>query len=263
MIQGVNEWNFPGQSEVVKSENLKQIKDVVPELKERQIRTDSVDISKEGMEALRKQVQSMPGHIDVEEVMRMREILPKLKMNPSDDFLWAMRKDMQSSLDAIKQSNGSYTLDDLISVRMNAYSRQYDALQQSYAYSTRDIYVSDGIDENGKIQYHKVTQEEDIAYLNEAFDRIADSLALSAKSQEIQWKIDERFGGKNKLPVDLPEGYDQRLSDILKKAARAYADKREENQAVNAAGLAIKALNKNAEFADAMRTLFANIKPML
>ena len=153
MIQGVNEWNFPGQSEVVKSENLKQIKDVVPELKERQIRTDSVDISKEGMEALRKQVQSMPGHIDVEEVMRMREILPKLKMNPSDDFLWAMRKDMQSSLDAIKQSNGSYTLDDLISVRMNAYSRQYDALQQSYADSTRDIYVSDGIDENGKISF--------------------------------------------------------------------------------------------------------------
>lgn len=66
------------------------------------------------MAALRGEVQSMPGRIDVEEIMRMREILPKLKVNPTDDFLWAMRSDMQSFLDAVKQSKGSYALDDLI-----------------------------------------------------------------------------------------------------------------------------------------------------
>ena len=87
----------------------------MPELKGRKIRIDSLELSKEGMAALRGRVQSMPGRIDMEEMMQMREILPKLKLNPEDDFYWAMREDMQNSLDAIKQSKGNYTLDDLIS----------------------------------------------------------------------------------------------------------------------------------------------------
>ena len=108
------------------------MQDAVPELKGRKIRIDSLELSKEGMAALRGRVQSMPGRIDMEEMMQMREILPKLKLNPEDDFYWAMREDMQNSLDAIKQSKGNYTLDDLISIRMDAYTRQYNALQKSY-----------------------------------------------------------------------------------------------------------------------------------
>ena len=158
---GSNIWNLLEQPAVSKGEDRKQIKDVVPELKGRQIKTDSLELSREGMAALREKVQSMPGHIDVEEIKQMKEILPKLKMNPEDDFYWAMRNDMQSSLDANKQSKGSYTLEDLISIRMDAYTRQYDALQKSHEDGSRDIYISDGIDENGKLQYHKVSQEEE------------------------------------------------------------------------------------------------------
>ncbi|MBP3489748.1 MAG: hypothetical protein J6K53_15345 [Roseburia sp.] len=261
-IQSIEKWNLWEQPGTVKNEERKSIKDVIPELKDRKISTDSVTFSREGMAALRSQVQSMPGHIDVEEIMRMREILPKLCMNPSDDFLWAMRDDMQSSLNAIKQSKGNYTLDDLISIRMEAYVRQYDALQQSYEGGLRDIYVSDGIDENGKLQYHKVTQEEDTAYLNQAFDSIADSLKFSAESQEIKRQIDEAFGGKGGLPVALPEGYGERLADILKKASLEYADRKEQGQYADASGLALKYLNEDAEFADAMRMLFSNVMPM-
>ncbi len=259
---GIDEWNLLEQSKDADNTSPKKIKEAIPKLQEQQIRADSVSFSREGMQALREQVQFMPGQIDVREIMRMKEILPKLRMNPSDDFLWAMRKDMQSSLNAIKQSKGSYTLDDLISVRMEAYEKQYDALQKSYEDGVRDIYVSDGIDENGKLQYHRVTQEEDAAYLNEAFEHIADGLAFSAASREVQWKIDAAFGNKAALPVTLPEKYGERLSGILKQAAAEYAGQRESGGHADAVGLALQYLNEDAAFADAMRTLFSNITPM-
>lgn len=259
IIQNISKWKLLEESGATNNQNVKQMKDAVPELKSRQIKTDSVDFSEEGTAAMRKQVQSMPGHIDVEEIMQMREILPKLRMNPSDNFQWAMQDDMQNSLNALKQSKGGYTLEDLITIRMDAYSRQYDALKQSYADGSRDIYVSDGIDENGKLQYHKVTEEEDFAYLNEAFDRVADSLMFSAKSQEIQWQINENFGGQKMNSIPLPAEYGEKLSGILKRAASAYAEQTGNGKEGNAANLALKYLNEDTGFADAMRVLFSNI----
>jgi hypothetical protein len=164
---------------------------------------------------------------------------------------------MQASLDSIKQSKGSYDLDDLLSIRMSAYENQYEALQKSHADGSRDIYVSDGMDENGKLQYHQVTLEEELGYLNEAFDRIADDLEFSATSKEIKWKIDESFGGKSALPVSLPNGYAKKLSGMLKDAAAEYEQKREQGTSVSAVGLAIKRLNEDSTFAYAMRTLFS------
>jgi hypothetical protein len=149
-IQGINHWNLLEDPGAVKSEDLRRAKDAIPELKDREIKVDTATFSKEGMAALREQVKSLPGYheIDVQEIAQMREILPKLKVNPSDDLLWEMRDSMQASLDSIKQSKGSYDLDDLISIRMNAYENQYEALQKSHADGSRDIYVSDRIDES-------------------------------------------------------------------------------------------------------------------
>jgi hypothetical protein len=113
------------------------------------------------------------------------------------------------------------------------------------------------MDENGKLQYHQVTLEEDLGYLNEAFDRIADEFGFSATSKEIKWKIDENFGGNSALPVSLPKGYDKQLSGILKGAAAEYEQKREQGISVSAVGLAIKRFNADSQFAYAMRTLFS------
>ena len=51
---GSNIWNLLEQSAVSKTEDRKQIREVVPELKERQIITDSLELSREGMAALRE-----------------------------------------------------------------------------------------------------------------------------------------------------------------------------------------------------------------
>lgn len=48
---GNNIWNLLEQPAVSKSEDRKQIRDVVPELKGRQIKTDSLELSREGMAA--------------------------------------------------------------------------------------------------------------------------------------------------------------------------------------------------------------------
>lgn len=262
MIQNINEWNLLEHPSNLQHRDLKQVKEVETLMKEHQIKTDTLTLSREGMTALREQVQGMPGRIDVEQIRQMKEILPKLRINPSDDFLWAMRNDMQDSLNEIKQSRGSYTLDDLITIRMNAYERQYNALQKSYEDGSRDIYVSDGFDENGNLNYRQVTREEDEAYLKKAFDRIAESLEFSAGAQELQWKINQQFGGQKALPVSLPKGYGEKLSGILQRAASDYAKQEKNEDSVSASGLALKYLNEDRGFANAMRTLFSGIRPM-
>ena len=255
-------WNLLDWSTVNNGEKSKQMQDAVPELKGRKIRIDSLELSKEGMAALRGRVQSMPGRIDMEEMMQMREILPKLKLNPEDDFYWAMREDMQNSLDAIKQSKGNYTLDDMISIRMDAYTRQYNALQKSYEDDSRDIYICDGSNAEGKLQYHKVSKGEDVTFLNQAFDRIADSLGFTANGCESQLKINELFGGQKAPELSLPDNYEEKLSGIMKKAAATYAEQKKNGNNVNATNLALKYLNEDADFSDVMHQLFSNIRPM-
>lgn len=179
-IDTTDRWNL--WDKVNSNQCHRYIKDVVPELKNKQIKTDSVDFSKEGMAALRAKVQSMPGHIDVEEMKKTFEILPKLRMNPEDDFYWAMRNEMHISLDELKKSKGSYTSEEFMAICTDAYTNQYNALQKAYAEGGRDIYIDDGIDENGKWQYHKVSQEEDFAFLEKAFKRITNSLIFRSRA---------------------------------------------------------------------------------
>ena len=111
-------------------------------------------------------------------------------------------------------------------------------------------------------QNHKVSQEEDVAFLNDAFDRIADSLGFTAKSREVQWKINEKFGGQKAPEFSLPEGYEEKLTGTLKKAAATYAEQRKNGSYVNATKQALKYLNEDAVFSSAMYQLFSNISPM-
>ena len=111
-------------------------------------------------------------------------------------------------------------------------------------------------------QNHKVSQEEDVAFLNDAFDRIADSLGFTAKSREIQRKINDQFGGQKAPELSLPEGYEEKLTGTLKKAAATYAEQRKNGNNVNATKQALKYLNEDAAFSSAMHQLSSNIRPM-
>lgn len=240
------------------SSQLIQVKNAKPDIKSIRIKTDSLDLSREGLAALRGQVQENFHQIDVDEIMRMREMMPKMSIDLSYDMRTAMQKDIQGSYDVIKKANGgNLPLDAMLTARMGAYERQYEALQKAHADGTRDVYVSDGMDKDGRMQCHKVTLEEDIQYLNEAFEWIADSMTFAAKSHEISQRIKETFGRQKPLDVTLPSGYEHRLSGILRRAASTYAQRREEGNTVSAAQLAVNYLNEDKSFSYAMHKLFS------
>lgn len=240
---------------VYENSRSRYIKDAMPELKDIQIKVDSVELSREGLAALRGQGQGQFYQIDVDEIMRMREIAPKLCIDVSYEMKAAMQKDIQNSIDAVRKAKGDYSLDDSIAARMGAYARQYEALQKGHADGTRDVYVSDGIDENGKMQYHKVTLEEDLEYLNEAFGQIADGMVLATNSKGVLQRNREAFGVQ--LDVPLLNRYGQRLADTLKRAASTYASQREKGNPANAAGLAYGYLNEDRSFSNTMHLLFS------
>ena len=155
----------------VKMENKAKVlaREVLPELKDMEVR---VDISREGMEALRKKVQEMPGTIDMEEWMKAREVLPKLQMDPVGTHYFQMAEYEGALLEKVKAEKGDkYTAEDIRDIQTRAYDRYYKELQKAWDNDERDIYISNGI-VDGKAQYHQVSEEEDFEYLKQAYERL-------------------------------------------------------------------------------------------
>lgn len=155
----------------IKMENKAKVlaKEVLPELKDMEVR---VDISREGMEALRKEVQEMPGNIDMEEWMKTREVLPKLQMDPVGTHYFQMAEYEGELLEKVKAEKGDkYTAEDIRDIQARAYDRYYKELQKAWDNDERDIYISNGI-VYGKAQYHQVSKEEDFEYLKQAYERL-------------------------------------------------------------------------------------------
>ncbi len=252
-IQQIDRWNLLAYDNFVHYEDMKRISEH-PKMKELAKGKDSVIFSKEGLEALHG--QKLHGAVDVEAMKRMHEILPKLKYNPSDDFLWAMRDDISTELQQIKEEKGSYTLDDIYSIRLNAYAKQYNALKEAYAEGTREIYVNDGVDENDNFKFHKVTQEEDFAYLDKAFERIKENMLFSLTSKEIILEIKEKFGGE-KIEIDLPKNYKEKIQSILDETVTTYKELKNQEEDVDITQLFHQFFGKDKAFADIMRKLYA------
>ena len=71
-----------------------------------------------------------------------------------------------------------------------------------------------------------------------------------------------QFGGQKAPEFSLPEGYEEKLTGTLKKAAATYAEQRKNGNYVNATKQALKYLNEDAAFSNAIHQLFSNISPM-
>lgn len=249
-IQSIDRWNLLAYDKAIDHDELQRMANH-PKLKNN--KRDTISFSTEGMEALHG--QKLHGAVDVEAMKRMHEILPKLKYNPSDDFLWAMRDDISTELQQIKEEKGSYTLDDIYSIRLNAYAKQYNALKEAYAEGTREIYVNDGIDENDNFKFHKVTQEEDFVYLDKAFERIKENMLFSLTSKEFMLEIKEKFGGE-KIEIDLPRNYKEKMQNIVDETVTTYKELKNQGQDVNITRLFQQFFNKDKQFADIMRKLY-------
>lgn len=254
-IQKVGEFSFTGNLKVC--DKPVQVKEAVSELQDKEISV-KVDISKEGMEALRQKVQEMPGHFDFEKEMKFREILPKLQMDPAGDWYEKMRDEWQPRMDEIKEYNGSYNLEDMISETMKSYAKQYHALMQGHVDGSRDVYVSDNIEE-----YHKVGLQEDLGYLDKAFERSASSVVTYAGMQEQKWIFRHLFYGEPALDVELPKDYRDKIKEVMNKAQEevhklyeAGEFSSEKDLIAKAGSIASQLLRGDKEFFDKMERLF-------
>ena len=209
-IQKVGDFSFTGNMKIC--DRPVQVKEAISELQDKEI-SIKVDISKEGLEALRKKVQEMPGHIDFEKEMQFREILPKLQMDPAGDLYGQMCTRYQEKLNELKKSNGAYDLENMIVETMKSYAKQYYELVQGHEDGSRDIYVSDSLDE-----YHKVGLKEDLEYLDNAFEKAASSTVMYAGMQEQKWAYRHFFYGEPALDVHLPKDYRNRIKEVMEKA---------------------------------------------
>jgi len=263
-IQKVGEFSFVGNAKVYGTQDADRpvlIKEVRPELQDKEI-VVKVDISKEGMDALRKQVQEMPGHIDFEKEMKFREILPKLQMDPAGELYGRMRSDWQKELDVIKEWKGYYNLEDIVSETIKSYAKQYHGLVQAHEDGSRDIYVSDNIDE-----YHKVGLEEDLGYLDQAYERAVSGTAMYAGTQEQKWIFRHFFYGEPALDVDLPTDYRERIKNLMEKAQDEFVKQYENGgftsdaEMIAAAGkIGSNVLREDEAFFQKMQKLFTPLE---
>lgn len=254
-IQKVGDFSFAGNMKVC--DKPVQVKDAVSALHDKDIRI-KVDISKEGLTALRKKVQEMPGHIDFEKEMRFREILPKLQMDPAGSLYSEMRSEWQAELNDIKEYNGSYDLEDVISATTKSYAKQYHKLVQGHADGSRDIYVSDSLEE-----YHKVGLEEDLGYLDKAFERATSGTVMYAGMQEQKWAFRHFFYGEPALDVELPKDYRDRIKEVMQKAQEEFdqqyengAFSSEEEMLAKAGSIGSQMLREDEVFYNKMEHLF-------
>lgn len=250
-IQGIDKWNLLDYAKTIQHQEMQRVSEN-PEWKDAN-KTVTVSISNEGLRALHG--QKLKGSVDVEEMKRMEEILPKLSYNPADEHLWGMRNGITNELNVIKEQKGQYTMDEMLSVRMGAYADAYEALEKAYADGTRDVWVSDGIDENGKLQFHQVTKEEDFAYLDAGFERMKKEIVSIFSGRENIKNIKEIFYGE-RIDIELPEDYEERISNILDRTIAEYKALKEDGEDADMSQLVQRFFYQDRTFAEAMQQLY-------
>ena len=254
-VTTINGFSFEGNLKIMN--NPVRVKDVTPQLQDKEISV-AVDISKEGLEALRKEVQAMPGHIDFEKEMAFRKILPKLQMDPAGTHYEKLNAYSSDALAQIKEYNEDYGLEELFAVRMEAYAVQYRDTILGQEEGSRDIYVMDSLEE-----YHKVGVEEDLGYLQQAFERSARNVSMIAGIREQNRQIGHIFHGEEAVPIDLPQDYQDKIVQMLTKAGEEFANKytdisdvSEAQMISDAKAIASRILREDKEFYKSMEILF-------
>ncbi|MBR5565838.1 MAG: hypothetical protein IKW08_06715 [Roseburia sp.] len=250
-INNIDKWNLLNSNYATKHEYLKQFSDT---LNFKNINKPvTVSISPEGLRALHG--QKLKGSVNISKRQEEEKILSKLSYNPSDEHLWAIRGDVTNALAALKEHQKNYTLDDILSIRLEAYANQYTSLQKAYADGTREIWVCEGFDQNNEFLYHQVTQEEDFEYLDAGFTRIKNEFVSLLASKKNDIKIREIFYGE-RIELHIPGNYQEKMTDILDRTISEYKEKKMTGTHTNITQILQKCFNEDTSFAETMRKLY-------
>ena len=250
-INGFDKWNLLEYAKTVKQEPLTRVSDL-PDWKA-ESKSVTLSISEEGLRALHG--TKLHGAVDVEKAKQMQEILPKLSYNPADEHLWAIRGKASDAMDILKQQNPNYTFDDMVSVRLDAYASEYDSLKKAYEVGTREVWITDGFDEDGDFKFHQVTKEEDFEYLEDGFERMKKEIVstLAIKENEIRFR---EYVYHEDFDIELPVHYQDKMMNILGQTISEYSKQKNEGIDANITQIFNQYFNEDRTFAKTMRQLY-------
>lgn len=242
-VENNSSFTFLGNTNIKKQEEMQLVKDVIPQLQNKNItlgkidtETVKIDLSDEGLSAaekqqyLRKAVQEMPDSsaINVEEMMQIREILPKLQMDPVYSHYEEMRGIRYEFYEMEKEEDEKVlSVEDTMNTWMKAYALKYDALIKGHEDGSRDVYVVNPgeMTASGNFVYHRVEFAEDMGYLDDAFSKATQAVSMVAQIQENRWQVRHIFHGDEPLGITLPKDYAERLQNMMKNAKDAFVEK--------------------------------------
>ena len=241
-VEGTNSFFFGENAKILQQEEMKAVAEVFPELQEKNVKlgkidteTVKVDLSEEGLSAaekiqyLRKAVQEMPdsGAVNFQELMELREILPKVQMDPVHAHFEGIRDVRYGFLDRETEEDTVINLQDAVTSWMKAYALQHDALVKAHADGTRDVYVQNygETTESGNFVFHKVELAEDMEYMDAAFEKAGQAVSMMAQIHENRWQVRNIFHGDEPLGIELPENYGDRLQSIMWTAKEMFVEK--------------------------------------
>lgn len=148
-----------------------------------------------------------------------------ISLDPAGDDYLEMRKIKSDLFKKLKASNGgTYSLENVSNVNMQAYGILYDKIKQGYDDGTRKVYVQG---ENGERK--QLTEEEDLEYLDKGFDRVLGDESAFIFCQGQKSKIDEVFGHGG-MAIQLPDDYDEKMRAYMKNAAEEFKKKYQQGQ---------------------------------
>ena len=153
-----------------------------------------ISISQEGMESYRKQTREKGISGRVIAKGNKESIIRRAKQATSALSANAYGGELVGELEKLKgQRTGStYGIADQMEDSVRAYSNRYDEIVQSYRNGTRERYVED---ENSETGFRKMTMEEELSGLDQAFQKMAER-ADTREMIETEFKKFRTEGGK-------------------------------------------------------------------
>lgn len=125
----------------------------------------TVSISREGMQKYRASVQKTSKPLDIAALQEKKEYLSKSVVDPAH----GMTEDFHQRLLKFNSEKGKkeHSAESMMTNCATVYASMYDEIKSGYEQGTREFWVIDDKSENG---FRKVTEEEELAALDEAYD---------------------------------------------------------------------------------------------
>ena len=180
-----------------------------------------VTISKESRDSYRKQVQEIGTQkMTYEDIIKTRNSIKEASKSIQVDYDYQLAKEASAFKE---QRSGTYSVSNRAEDYVKAYGNLYDQIVKGYQDGTIERYVEDKNSETG---YRKMTMEEELSKLDEAYQKasdLADIFAENAKkaAPKINSSIANSYK-KQSQTDDIPDNIGQKMITVAQKWKDAY-----------------------------------------